>query len=61
MAWDPKYRRLNEGEIIQPGDEVEVDKPYGWKPATQVGEPAPNPSYTSHRIYRRLKEVEHHG
>lgn len=53
MAWDQRYRRLDEGEIIQPGDEVEVDHPYGWKPATQIGKPAPDPAYTSHRVYRR--------
>ena len=56
MAWDNKYRTLEEGEIIQPTDQVEVEKPFGWKaphPDT-VGKPAPSPNYTSHRRYRRL-------
>lgn len=56
MAWDQRYRRLNKGEIIRSGDEVEVDHPYGWKPAEALFQPAPDPAYTSHRIYRRLKE-----
>lgn len=58
MAWDQRYRMLNEGEIIQHGDEVQVDKPFGWEPATQIGQPAPCPYYTSHRVYRRALEGE---
>ncbi len=53
MAWDKRYRRLEKGETILPGDEVEVDKPYGWQSAKCVFQPAPDPSYTAHRIYRR--------
>jgi hypothetical protein len=53
------YRYLTRGEIIQEGDEVDAcrdgwrDDPV-WVPAVNcVGEPAPDPSYPSHRIYRR--------
>jgi hypothetical protein len=60
MAWDKRYRRLDAGETILPGDEVEVDKPYGWKQAVAVFQPAPDPSYTAHRIYRRLIEMDAH-
>jgi hypothetical protein len=58
MAWDERYRMLKKGEIIQAGDEVDAcadgwrDDPV-WKPARCIGEPAPDPSYPSHRVYRR--------
>lgn len=57
MAWDKNYRRLDEGEVIQATDEVQIDKPFGWKVTNEkcVGTKAPSPLYTSHRIYRRLK------
>lgn len=46
------FRRLKEGEIIQKWDEFEyVDGK--WRPALCVGQKAPDPSYTSHRQYRR--------
>jgi hypothetical protein len=61
MAWDNRYRRLNEGEIIREGDEVDIcndgwrDRPK-WVPAQNtLGRPAPDPSYPSHRVYRRKK------
>lgn len=57
--WDmAKYRQLEEGEIIQPGDQVDAsndgwrDEPR-WEPTTCIGQPAPNPLYPSHRRYRR--------
>lgn len=52
------YRMLAEGEIIQQGDEVLTDSHLGWKPAAHtVGQKAPNPYFTAHRMYRRaLKE-----
>lgn len=57
-----KYRLLEKGEIIQEGDEVDAcndgwrDAPK-WVPALSIGQPAPDPAYPSHRIYRRpLKE-----
>ena len=60
MAWNDKYRRLDENEIIQEGDECLTDTHLGWKPAIHtVGKAAPSPLYTSHRIYRRLRETEY--
>ncbi len=53
--WE-NYRILEEGEIIQEGDEVLTDSDLGWQPAGRtVGTPAPSPYYTSHRMYRRRK------
>lgn len=54
-----EYYYLKEGEIIQDGDECEVsakwNDPPKWVPAGRtVGTPAPDPSYISHRKYRRL-------
>ena len=52
------YRRLEYGEIIQQGDEIDgcgnpmKDWPV-WEPAGNIGEPAPDPKYPSHRQYRR--------
>lgn len=47
------YRVLNCGEIIQLGDEVQADDG-SWDLAIRcVGTPAPDPAYTSHRVYRR--------
>ena len=52
-----KYRILNEGEIIQEGDEVDASRKWDdeakWVPATLIGHTAPNPHYPAHRIYRR--------
>lgn len=48
------YRMLAEGEIIREGDECLTDSHLGWLPAgPTVGQPAPNPYYTAHRMYRR--------
>ena len=55
MAWDNNYRRLEEGETILETDEVMIDKPFGWKAGTCVGKKAPNPNFTAHRTYRRIK------
>lgn len=64
MAWDNDYRLLNEGEIIQAGDEVDIcnngwhDAPK-WEPVKNtIGQAAPNPSYPSHRRYRRKITAE---
>jgi hypothetical protein len=58
LAMEREYRRLKRGEIIQEGDEVDscVDAwrdEAVWKLADNVGEPAPDPQYPSHRQYRR--------
>ena len=52
------YRRLEYGEIIQHGDEIDLcgnpmkEFPI-WEPAGNIGEPAPDPKYPSHGQYRR--------
>ena len=61
MAWDQKYRRLEFNEVIQEGDEVDMCRdgwrdPPKWVKATLIGSRAPDPSFPSHRVYRRLKE-----
>lgn len=53
-AWDHRYRWLDEGEIILSSDEIRNDDGT-WQPAVCVGQEAPSPLYTSHRVYRRLK------
>lgn len=52
------YRRLEEGEVIQVGDEV--DASVGWNARARwvlvhdsVGKPAPDPRLPAHRQYRR--------
>lgn len=60
MPWDNKYRPLREGETILAGDECLTDSHLGWQPATHdIGGKAPDPNYTSHRMYRRL--IGHYG
>ena len=54
--WDHRYRKLEEGEVIQPGDKMLVDKE--WEPASCVGGRAPSPYFTSHTWFRRLKASE---
>ena len=56
MTWDNRYRMLREGEVILDGDECLTDSHLGWqKDIHCVGQCAPNPYYSSHRIYRRIK------
>jgi hypothetical protein len=61
MAWNQDYRRLEAGEVIKEGDECDVcndgwrDEPK-WVNATCIGQPAPDPGFPSHRIYRRNVE-----
>lgn len=59
MSWDHKYRMLDEGEVIEAGDECLIDTHLGWRPANPLtlGKRAPSPLYTSHRWYRRKKVV----
>ena len=52
--WDHNYRRLDEGEIVEYGDQCQNDDG-SWSEAIVIGDPAPDPSYTSHRVYRRLR------
>lgn len=55
MTWDHRYRMLAKDEIIIWTDEVQKDDG-SWRPAIGgVGKPSPDPLYTSHRVYRRLK------
>jgi hypothetical protein len=56
MAWDHDYRMLEKGEIIRESDEVQGDDA-SWGPACCVGEGAPDPIYSAHRIYRRRKDA----
>lgn len=54
--WDDRYRMLDKGEIIQEGDEVLTESHLGWQPAKHaIGRAAPDPLYTAHRMYRRLR------
>lgn len=56
---EPKYRRLEHGEIIREGDEIDAcanawHDEAKWVPVKSgFGEPAPDPQYVSHRQYRR--------
>lgn len=56
MTWDPRYRRLEQGELILATDEVQNDDG-SWRLTTASRQRAPDPSYTSHRVYRRLVEA----
>lgn len=57
MTWDNRYRPLREGETILSGDECLTDSHLGWQPAKHdIGGKAPDPNYTSHRMYRRLRD-----
>ena len=57
MAWDHRYRRLEEGEVILATDECLTDKDWHKDNGRCAGQRAPSPHYTSHRMYRRLKPV----
>lgn len=52
-----EYRILQEGEIIQEGDEVDISQHLNeepvWVKTTCAGQKAPNPLYPAHRVYRR--------
>lgn len=60
MAWDHDYRMLNKGEIIRASDEVQNDDGT-WRSTICAGQEAPDPAYTSHRVYRRLKVCPVHA
>lgn len=68
FEWMERYRKakfyyqLKKGEIIQEGDECEASNgwndPAKWVPAgITIGQPAPDPIYPAHRVYRRLIPV----
>ncbi len=53
------YRALKEGEIVLETDEYFHDDLKAWVPPTNsVGQPAPDPRFTSHRQFRRLQVIE---
>ena len=61
--WDHRYRKLKKGEVIKEGDEVGISGPgmngkLTWKKPNpiSIGTKAPDPSFISHRWYRRLKQ-----
>lgn len=57
MAWDHSYRKLQKGEIIKATDESLNDDTLQWESVRHcIGQPAPDPAYTSHRRYRRRKD-----
>lgn len=60
LGWDHRYRPLAFGEIIEAGDECRRDDGT-WVTGICVGELAPDPAYTSHRVYRRLKATPANG
>lgn len=58
MSKKAKYYYLKKGEIVQPGDEVEMSAKYNddtkWVSAVNsIGTPAPDPQYMAHRVFRR--------
>ena len=57
MAWNQKYRCLEEGEIIRATDDVQRDDGTWERAQYAIGKPAPSPNYTSHRVYRRRKDM----
>ena len=61
MAWDMHYRPLKEGEIILTTDEVQEDDG-SWRSGCRcAGQTAPDPNYTSHRVYRRFSRPNDRG
>ena len=53
------YRGLEMGEIVRATDEY-LDDRNGWGPTRCFGHAAPDPSYTSHRQYRRRVGADTH-
>ena len=51
-----EYRILEKDEIIKEGDEDDAV----WVPAKNIGEPAPDPRFPAHRIYRRKVDAQTH-
>lgn len=59
LGWDHRYRRLDKGEIIRAMDECQQDDG-SWRAdgGQCAGLEAPDPAYTSHRVYRRLHATD---
>ena len=55
-TWDSAYRCLDKDEIILATDEVQHEDGSWGSPRHTVGGLAPDPNYTSHRVYRRKIE-----
>ena len=55
MNWNENYRQLEEGEILQEGDQVYGEMSGNWYPTRYVGSTIPLPEYTAKYIYRRRK------
>jgi len=54
-----EYRMLKKGEIVRESDEVYDDDARKWVGVVNsAGKPAPDPRYTSHRLFRRAKEKQ---
>lgn len=54
MGWDNRYRQLQEGEIVQQGDEFLADSDKGWLASVHgIGRHAPDPHCPAHTLYRR--------
>ncbi len=58
--WDKfEWRILEKGEIVEKSDWIDStndgwnNDPI-WKPATRIGEAAPDPRYPAHRVFRRI-------
>lgn len=54
------YRSLKKDEIMLPEDEVLIDGK-GWRRTICAGTLAPDPQFTSHRMYRRKKNILYYG
>ena len=57
------YRVLENGEIIQEGDEYDASinpmkDAIDWRPVevSRIGEIAPDPQFPAHTLFRRIKE-----
>ena len=55
MNWNENYRQLEEGEILQEGDQVQTEILGIWYPTIRVGMSVPNSAHYVYRIYRRRK------
>lgn len=59
-GWDHRYRPLKKGELILATDQIFDDTLAAWKSPRRetIASTAPDPSLTSHRMYRRVKDAE---